>query len=73
MADMIMIGLLAGILVGIIPVVFGASKGKLGLGIGGFFSCAISGVILGLLLAVPVCGFFVWYIAKNSSTTTNTK
>ena len=62
-----MVGFLFGILVGIIPVVIGAIKQRLGLGIGGFFACAISGLILGLLLAVPVCGFFVWKIVNGAS------
>ena len=59
-------GLLAGLAVGIIPVVLGATRDKLGLGIGGFFACALSGAALGLLLAVPVCGIFVWSIVRAS-------
>lgn len=62
-----MLGFISGLLVGIIPVVIGALKQRLGLGIGGFFACAVSGIILGLLLAVPVCGLFVWLIIRNAS------
>ncbi len=59
-------GLLSGLLVGIIPVVVGALKDSPGLGIAGFFACAISGAVLGLLLAVPVCGLFVWAIVRKT-------
>lgn len=58
-------GALFGMFVGIAPVVVGALKKKLGLGIAGFFACFAAGAILGLLLAVPVCGFFIYLIVKN--------
>jgi hypothetical protein len=58
-------GLLAGTLIGIVPVIMGALKCKFGLGVGGFFACVASGLILGLLLAVPICGIFVWLITKK--------
>ena len=66
----LLFGLLAGILIGIIPVVMGAMKGRLGLGIGGFFACALSDAVLGLLLAVPVCGVFVWSLRRATANET---
>ena len=60
--------LLAGIFVGMIPAICGAIKKKLGLAIGGFFCCVVSSLILGLLLAVPCCAVFLFFIFKGSST-----
>ena len=48
-----------GAAIGAIPLVLGLKKGKKGLAIGGFAACAVSGIILGLLLAIPVCILFV--------------
>ena len=67
MAEFIIIGALVGIAVGMIPAISGAVKGKIELAIGGFFACAVSGAILGLLLAVPVCAVFTYLIFKNST------
>jgi len=67
MAEVVIVGLLVGIAVGMIPAISGAVKGKIGLAIGGFFACAVSGVIFGLLLAVPVCAVFMFLIFKNSN------
>ena len=66
MADFVIIGLLVGIAMGIIPAIAGAIKGKIGLAIGDFFACAVSGAILGLLGSVPVCAVFMFLIFKNS-------
>lgn len=66
-------GVLIGGLVGIAPVIVGALKHKLGLGIGGFFVCILSGVMLGLLLAVPVCGIFIYLIVKNDNSPSSLK
>lgn len=60
-------GCLVGLFVGMIPIVVGGMKGRLGLGIGGFFACAASGAALGLLLAGPICGLFVWLIVRKQT------
>ena len=52
-----------GMVVGIIPVVYGATKGKLKLGIGGFFAC-IAASLISAFVAVPICGLFVWLIRR---------
>ncbi len=64
MEEVILAALFVGIAMGIIPAILGAVKNRLGLGIGGFFACVASGLVLGLLLAVPVCALFVWLILK---------
>jgi hypothetical protein len=65
MLNFVLIGLFAGLLVGIIPAIYGAAKKKIGIGILGFFACTIAGAVLGLLLAVPCAAIFIWYIAKG--------
>ena len=65
MNELIVFALLAGIFVGMIPAISGAIKGKVGLGIGGFFACLVSGLILGLIGAVPVCAVFLYLIFKD--------
>ncbi|QNB44863.1 hypothetical protein BR63_00060 [Thermanaerosceptrum fracticalcis] len=67
MDDWIFGALIAGAISGAIPMFLGASKNKLGLGFAGFMSCIVSALILGLLLAIPVSGIFVWLISKNSN------
>ena len=65
--DVILGAVYAGLITGGIVVVCGAVKGKLGLAIAGFFCCLISAIILGLLLAIPVCGVFLWKIYKKNA------
>lgn len=66
--------LLTGAIVGAIPAVCGAIKQKFGLAIGGFFACLGSALLLGLILAVPMCALFLFLIFKKpkSSSTTDT-
>ena len=64
----IVLGTLAGILVGIIPLVVGARKENFNLGIAGFFATALSGAILGLILALPIGGVFTWLACRKPQT-----
>lgn len=57
--------LITGALIGTIPAICGAIKQKIGLAIGGFFACLVSGLILGMILAVPVCAVFLFLIFKK--------
>lgn len=57
--------IIAGVIVGAIPAVCGAVKGKIGLAIGGFFACLVSAFLFGLLLAIPVCAVFLFFIFKK--------
>lgn len=50
-------GIIAGVLVGLIPFFMGRSKNQEKLGLYSLFACGLSGSILGLVLAIPVaCG-----------------
>lgn len=57
--------LIAGTFVGAIPAICGAIKQKPGLAIGGFFACLASGIILGMIGAIPVCAVFLYLIFKK--------
>lgn len=58
--------LVMGAIVGAIPGITGAVKGKIGLAIGGFCACVICNFILGLLLSIPACIIFMFLIFKKS-------
>lgn len=57
--------LIAGVIVGAVPAICGAVKGKIGLAIVGFVACVVSAFFLGLLLAIPVCAVFLFLIFKK--------
>lgn len=60
------VGAIIGSLIsGAIPAITGAIKGKLGLAIGGFFACLVSSFILGLILSIPTCAIFMFFIFKK--------
>lgn len=62
-------GLVAGSLTGLIPFLIGLKKEETTLGIIAIITCSLSGLILGILLAIPVAiGFIVAILikAKNS-------
>ncbi len=65
MSEVLMFGLLAGLASGAVPMFIGMSKDQMQLGFTALIVSAISGMILGLLLALPVSGFFVWLIIKK--------
>ena len=56
--------LITGSIIGAVPAICGAIKGKLVLGLTGFAACVISGLVLGALLAIPVCAIFIFLIFK---------
>ena len=64
--------LVAGALLGLIPLILGRKKGKNGLAIGGFAACVVSGLLLGAVLAVPVCIVFVVLILVLKDKNTDT-
>lgn len=67
--------IIMGAVIGAIPAICGAIKGKLSLAVGGFFSCLIASLLLGMLLSIPVCAIFLYLIFKKdkSSKTQNDK
>ena len=60
-------GTLAGILVGLWPLLKGLKANQQTLAIAGFFASTISGAILGLILCVPIAWIFAWQIKKKSN------
>ena len=57
--------IISGAVVGAIPAICGAVKHKIGLAVAGFFSCLVASFILGLILAVPTCAVFMFFIFKK--------
>ena len=57
--------IISGAIVGAIPAICGAIKHKLGLAIGGFFACLVGSLLLGLILSVPLCAVFLFFIFKK--------
>ena len=57
-----LVGFIAGLLVGLVPLVSGFVKGRRNLGIIGLVACAVAGAFLGLLLAIPVAIVFTLFI-----------
>ena len=60
-------GTLAGILVGLWPLIKGLKANQQTLAIAGFFASIISGAILGLVLCIPIAWLFAWQIKKKST------
>ena len=63
--------LITGAIIGAIPAICGAIKGKIQLAIIGFFACLVSSFILGMILALPVCAVFLWLIFKKENSQGN--
>ena len=63
--EMILGALITGLVIGAIPAICGAIKQKIGLAVGGFFACLGAGLLLGALLAIPVCAVFLYLIFKK--------
>jgi hypothetical protein len=67
MAAILIGALIAGGLSGLLPLLVGISKKQEGLAIAGMIACIVSGLILGLLLAVPVALVFLFIILAASN------
>lgn len=50
--------LVAGALLGLIPLIIGLKKGKKGLAFGGFAACIVGSLLAGLILNIPMCALF---------------
>jgi hypothetical protein len=64
------LGTLAGILVGLWPLLKGLKSNQETLAMAGFFASIISGAILGLVLCIPIAWIFAWQIKKKSAIST---
>ena len=65
MSDVLLGAVFAGLITGAIPAILGVVKNKIGLAVGGFFACLVSALVLGLILAIPVCAIFSWLILRT--------
>ena len=63
--------IISGALIGAIPAICGAVKHKIGLAVAGFFSCLVASFILGMILAVPTCAVFMFFIFKKEKSSDN--
>ena len=63
--------IIGGALVGAVPAICGAIKGKLGLAIVGFLTCMLASLILGMILSIPACAVFLYLIFKKNNNTEN--
>ena len=61
--------LIVGGFLGLVPLICGLVKKRIGLAIGGFFACLGGGLLLGLILAVPMCVLFTVLIFVTKSKT----
>lgn len=59
-------GTVAGLLVGIFPLVVASKKNILGVGLGACVVCGICGAILGLILAIPAACLLTYLIHKQN-------
>ncbi len=66
--DFMIFGTLAGILIGLWPLIKGIKADQIPLAIGGFFASAMSGAVLGLILALPIAWVFAWGIKRKAKT-----
>ena len=57
-----------GAAIGAIPAICGAVKHKIGLAIGGFFACLGAQFLIGLILSIPMCALFLFFIFKKPKT-----
>ncbi len=60
-----------GLITGAIVAITGAVKKKPALAVGGFFACLIAAFIMGLILAVPVCAIFMFFILRKPKNEAN--
>lgn len=63
--------LVMGIALGLVPLITGITKKKVGLGIGGFFACLAGAFVLGIILGAPLCGLFMFLILRKPKNAQN--
>ena len=72
MVGALMGGLLVGLLCGLIPLKMGKARGSHGLAYGGMAACAVAGLALGLLGALPTAGLFALIISLTTASPKST-
>jgi hypothetical protein len=63
---LVLAGLVAGTVCGLVPLVVGIVKNRVALGLGGLAACMVAGLALGLILAIPVAALFVYLIYRSA-------
>jgi hypothetical protein len=64
--SLIYVGIGIGVLLGLIPLIFGLKKRKQKYAVFGFFGSVIGGAILGVFLSLPIAAIFTWLILRSS-------
>lgn len=59
-------GLLAGLLCGLVPLIYGLRQDRSQLALLGLGASAVAGLVLGLILAIPVAGIFAFLIYRST-------
>jgi len=55
-----------GLVLGLIPLLFGYFNKRLKLGAIGFFSAIVGGALLGIFLSIPATVIFTWLVVRKS-------
>ncbi|MEO6050590.1 MAG: hypothetical protein ABIP78_04580 [Pyrinomonadaceae bacterium] len=68
MLQKVLVGAGIGLIIGLVPLITGILKRNLKYGLLGLVGSMVGGAALGLLLAIPVAGVFVWLILRGAKT-----
>ena len=63
---LLLAGLIAGVICGLVPLIYGLMRDRRQLALLGFGASALAGLVLGLILAIPVAGIFVYLIYRST-------
>lgn len=63
--QLLIVGAIAGFVVGLVPLILGFTRGRKKLAVFGFLLALAAGTIFSLLGAIPVAGVFTWLILRN--------
>ena len=68
-AGVIIGALVMGVVIGLVPLICGIVKRRIGLGLGGFAACIVGSLILGVFLSIPMCILFtilIFVLKRNT-------
>lgn len=54
-----------GLVLGLVPLIFGFVKGRVKYGVIGLLACLVGGAVLGIILSVPAMVFFTWLVVRG--------
>ncbi len=61
----VLINAAIGVVLGLIPLLFGYFNNRLRLGVTGFLSAILGGAVLGVFLSVPLTIVFTWLVVRK--------